>query len=111
MNIEKLKLIKEVVGEAIEAAQQSEIQGPINWGDLSCVEVSYCLSDDGQESYIALIEEADPINDEFRAFIANYMLTQSKVQIDRELVIKTERNRKWGTARESGEGNPTAASD
>jgi len=93
MNIEKLKLIKEVVGEAIEAAQQSEIQGPnphLNWGDLSCVEVSYCLSDDGQESYIALIEEADPINDEFRAFIANYMLTQSKVQIDRELVIKTE---------------------
>ena len=96
--IDKLKLIKEVIGEAIELVQSSVwtaknfvINGPVNWADLSCVEVAYCLSDDGQEYHSVLIKEADPINDALRIFVASYMLTQNKVLIDRELIIRTDR--------------------
>ncbi len=88
--IPKLRLIKDAVNNALDAAQRTKIEGAINWGDLSCTEVKYCINDDGSESYEAIIEEAAPENYELRKFITGYMLTQSKVSIDHELIILTE---------------------
>jgi hypothetical protein len=42
---------------------------PINWGDLRCVSVEYCVNDSGDAHYLVLIEEAAPECVEFRSFV------------------------------------------
>lgn len=88
--IKKLKLIKVTVNDALEYARSKGVKGAINWGDLQCVQVSHCVDDEGEEQYEALIEEASPKNPDLNYFIHEYIAIQSKVSIDRELVIRFE---------------------
>jgi hypothetical protein len=72
----------DIVNSILEEAQaaKQEIDGAINWGDLSCTEahmskgVLYCT-----------IEEANPINEELESFISNRLkakLYDSKITFE-----------------------------
>lgn len=62
-----LVLLRAAANDIIgEIKRKKAIKGPINWADLSCVEASYVLTDDGSTHLEVLIEEADPSAIELR---------------------------------------------
>lgn len=52
-------VIRNHVNDAIGRLKPDECPGAINWGDLSCVEVSLVLTDD-EPQWRVVIEEASP---------------------------------------------------
>ena len=88
--IAHLLLIQSDINVALKKAEDAKIKGAINWADLSCVEVQYRIDESGVETYLAIIEEADPNNDELVHFLSDYMRTQSRVLIDYPLYFETE---------------------
>lgn len=85
-----LKKIQKVVDEALEAARSAKIEGAINWGDLSCVEVCHCENQDGEISIKIWIEEADPSNYDLHKYVIDFLRVSSKVVIKEEIEISTE---------------------
>ena len=65
--------MNKVCEEAIKKIDKSEIQGAINWADLHCVEVIYCIDQKGKESYRFSIEEAAPDNRELHIYLYDYL--------------------------------------
>lgn len=51
-------------------ANKEDIEGAINWADLSCVEARYCENDSGEKYYAVLIEECSPNQNDLYSFIS-----------------------------------------
>lgn len=77
-----LKDIKRIVDEALDMAKKSGVNGPINWGDLSCVATEYYIQNDGMRGTRAYVEEAAPENAELQEFIQGYLEGQGKPDIE-----------------------------
>lgn len=71
----KLKSYQKICNQAIELSRTQDIQGAINWGDLKCYDVRYFIGIDGDELFQFLIDEADPVNEEFKEFICQQILS------------------------------------
>ncbi|RKY28451.1 MAG: hypothetical protein DRP83_00695 [Planctomycetota bacterium] len=61
---------------------------PINWGDLHCTEVLYCLDDEGHERYQVHIAECDPACGELKRYIIESL--QSHYDENDEFEVITE---------------------
>lgn len=48
---------------------KSYIDGAVNWADLQCVDVEYCLDTTGDEFYLVTVDEAAPDNPELQLAI------------------------------------------
>ena len=55
----KLAKLRKDVDAILGALDKEPMKGAINWGDLACSRVSYCMGDDGDYYYSVDIEEAD----------------------------------------------------
>jgi hypothetical protein len=57
-----LRRLRGAVGTALGRIESRNPlpKGPINWADLGCTEVSYCVNDSGVEYYTVTISECDP---------------------------------------------------
>ena len=62
----KAAQIQRDIDMIIEGIDRKKIGGPVNWGDLSCVDVSVSLTDG---SWSATVEEAAPEASELAAYI------------------------------------------
>lgn len=73
--IEYLKRLRDATTRACDAACDAspKIDGAINWGDLFCFEAALVIDDDGFFGYRVMIQEADPINQEFQEWIQDYL--------------------------------------
>lgn len=70
MSEHNLKEIYDYANELLSKADPEQIDGAINWGDLSCTDVVMSLSVHGGSPWVRVdIEEADPRNDELKAFM------------------------------------------
>ena len=60
--IKKLKKLQDLTNKIIDELQKKKdtFDEAINWGDLSCVEASYIIDQNGCEYYQVLICEASP---------------------------------------------------
>ena len=65
--------VRTLAEAAVAAAAKAESMDAINWGDLSVVEVSRCVRDDGDIWWHVLIEEASPSSAIFQAFVQRHM--------------------------------------
>ena len=83
--IKLLTRLENLAEEACIEAQDEDIDGAINWGDLHCADVEICLRSDGSEYINVLIEEAAPEAYDLRNFIETYM--KSKMLQDEELSL------------------------
>lgn len=70
--IEQFSAIKAEAQKAIESIQADRVAGrwrpeggAVNWADLRCTEVLYCLRDDGDVFWRVVISEAAPENYRF----------------------------------------------
>jgi hypothetical protein len=75
MILKTLEELRQYADDACDAAWGSEDckQDPINWGDLGCVSAEAYVTEDGEEGFRVLIEEADPHCPNLRAFVAAYL--------------------------------------
>lgn len=79
----KLREIYDYANEVLENTKPEDVEGAINWGDLSCTDVSWCKSVYGTESVMLIIEEADPYNPELRQYMYERMMEKfPKVMFD-----------------------------
>lgn len=83
--IKLLARLEILAEEACIEAQDEDIDGAINWGDLHCAGAEICLRSDGSEYINILIEEAAPDAYYLRNFIETYM--KSKMLQDEELSL------------------------
>lgn len=60
MDEDKLREIYEFANEVLDNLKPGDVEGAINWGDLGCVDVSWCKSVHGTESVMLMIEEVSP---------------------------------------------------
>lgn len=70
--MDDLKRLKAAANDACDLAQQHSKDFPgeaINWGDLGCSEAGYYRTDNGDEGYYVVLEEASPSTSAFRMFI------------------------------------------
>ncbi len=56
----KLREIQLEVDGILADSYNDKVEGSINWGDLRCVNVSYCLDVYNETYYTVEIEEASP---------------------------------------------------
>lgn len=85
--IKKLKEYQTICNEAIAEAQKIKFKGAINWSDLSCVLVVFCLPSDGGNFYKFFISEASPnCGEEFTNFIQMYLI--DKVDLYPEIITE-----------------------
>lgn len=65
-----LQPIYNYANEVLEQADPEEIDGAINWGDLTCTDVQECRSVHGSHTVTVTIEEASPDgNSELREYM------------------------------------------
>lgn len=69
MDHDKLQEIYEFANEVLETVDPEEVDGAINWGDLTCTDVCFCKSVHGSEHVSVTIEEADPHNPDLRQYM------------------------------------------
>ena len=69
MNEYNLQAIYDYANEVLEQANPEDIDGAINWGDLSCTDVEVSVSVHGWTGIRVTIEECDPYNPELREFM------------------------------------------
>ena len=64
-------MVNSVLAEAYEARDQ--INGPVNWADLKCVDIESRVSllSDAPAAIFAMVEEASPSADEFCQWVAS----------------------------------------
>ena len=63
---EKLTKLRSATDDAIGVIESGvRPRGPVNWADLSCLEVAWVLPDDGEPYAHVVIEEAAPEATEF----------------------------------------------
>lgn len=74
-NVAYLKELRDATTAACDAACDAspKIDGAINWGDLFCFEAALVIDDDGFHGYRVMIQEADPVNQEFQEWIQAYL--------------------------------------
>ena len=72
--LERTKELYKLANEACDiACTKHDVGGAVNWADLRCVEATFCINQDGEESYRVLIEEADPSAPALHKFVFNYL--------------------------------------
>ena len=86
--IKKLNEYKIICDKAIDEAEKIKIEGAINWADLKCNEVKYILNNDGENYYEFIIDEADPINDEFQRYISDYISDVAGINEDFQIITE-----------------------
>lgn len=74
MEYDKLREIYEFANEVLDNIKPGDVEGAINWGDLGCVDVSWCKSVHGTESVLLNIEEVSPDCYELRQYMYERML-------------------------------------
>ena len=69
---ERCKEVMQVVNEILEQpeTQNAVYEDPVNWGDLSCVEVLRTVSTKGVAGWVVYIEEASPASWRLKGYIA-----------------------------------------
>ena len=83
MNENKMKEIYDYVNEVLSGTEPEDIDGAINWGDLSCTDVEMCISMHGWTGVRITIEEADPYNPELREYMYEKLIAKfPDVQFD-----------------------------
>jgi hypothetical protein len=76
MSEHNLREIYEYANEVLTKADPNEIEGAINWGDLSCTDVVMSVSVHGDIWIRVDIEEADPNNPELKEYMYEKLATQ-----------------------------------
>lgn len=72
-----LKPIYDYANEVLANLKPDEVEGAINWGDLSCVDVEECRSVHMNRIAVRVtIEEADPSNADLHAFMYEKLCTK-----------------------------------
>lgn len=74
MDEAKLREIYDYANEVLDNTKPEDVKGAINWGDLGCVDVSWCKSVHGTESVMLLIEEVSPDCYELRQYMYERMM-------------------------------------
>ena len=70
MTVYELKKLRAVADDAIRGVKRGfNSLTPVNWGDLSCRQAAWVVTDDGSAYAEVLIEEASPDATEFRETI------------------------------------------
>jgi len=64
-----LRAIYEYANEVLENTKPEDVEGAINWGDLSCTDVEMSVSVHGWIGIRVTIEECDPYNPELRDYM------------------------------------------
>ena len=70
---------------ALAVKRKKKINGAINWADLKCVEARQWSAWPTETGYTVIIQEADPVNLELRAFINQYLERMGYYGIDIEM--------------------------
>jgi len=79
--VKTLQELYELANEACERISEDNINynEAINWGDLGCLKVRYCITRYGHNYYEVIIAEAAPDAIELRAAIKRYIQKHSKI--------------------------------
>lgn len=74
--------IRSIANEACEAAYEAYLAQPdrnrgdtfgaVNWGDIGCADILFCIGDD-DEYYEVILEEADPSAVGLHIFVRDYL--------------------------------------
>lgn len=76
--------LREITEDALQAACLKDLPGPVNWGDLRCVEVSYVVRDEGRPYFNVLIEEASPDASELQQFVLDAIARRGYMNVEVE---------------------------
>ena len=71
-----LEAIRDATEEILTQAQahKHEIEGPINWAGLHCCGSRYIMTDDGDEYFEVMIEDADRYNEHLYQFVRERLM-------------------------------------
>ncbi len=70
----ELYTLKCCTNDILVAAIESDVGGPVNWGDLRCVSAELYIDDDGDCGYRVYIEEASPDAMELRDWVTKRLV-------------------------------------
>lgn len=76
MSEHNLREIYEYTNEVLKHADPEEIAGPINWGDLSCIDVVMSVSVHGEIWIRVDISEADPTSTELKEYVGERLFAK-----------------------------------
>ena len=83
---EMLGRLRDEVDAILLDASPGHLTGAINWGDLSCVQASLNMADDGSLSFGVLIEEAAPDERALIAYVRKKLAAKKWVNVE----VKTQ---------------------